>query len=104
MRVLVLCDDYWHPARVPREGLGTLTGTEFAFDWIENAHDWSAEIMMKYPLVILTKSNNVSSADRTPWMADAVQAAFADYVRKGNGLLAIHSGTADYEQAPVLRG
>jgi type 1 glutamine amidotransferase len=104
MRVLVLCDDYWHPARVPREGLGTLTGTEFAFDWIENAHDWSAEIMMKYPLVILTKSNNVSSADRTPWMTDTVQAAFADYVRKGNGLLAIHSGTADYEQAPVLRG
>jgi type 1 glutamine amidotransferase len=103
MKVLVLCDDYWHPARVPREGLGTVTGTEFAFDWIENAQDWSAEIMMKYPTVILTKSNNVSSTDRTPWMTDIVQAAFADYVRKGNGLLAIHSGTADYEQAPVLR-
>jgi type 1 glutamine amidotransferase len=32
-----------------------------------------------------------------------VQAAFTEYVRKGNGLLAIHSGTAGYEQAPVLR-
>lgn len=103
MRVLVICDDYWHPARVPREGLGTLKGTEFAFDWIENAHDWSADTMMNYPLTILTKSDNVSSTDRTPWMADTVQAAFLDYVRKGNGLLAIHSGTADYQQAPVLR-
>lgn len=104
MKTLVLCDDYWHPARVPREGLGALTGFEFAFDWIENAHDWSSENMMTYPMVILTKSNNVSAIDRTSWMTDSVQAAFSEYVRKGNGLLAIHSGTAEYEQTPVLRG
>jgi hypothetical protein len=36
MKTLVLCDDYWHPARVPQEGLRQLTGTEFPFDWIEN--------------------------------------------------------------------
>ena len=103
MQTLVLCDDYWHPARLPREGLGALTGVEFTFDWIENARDWSLEHMLTYPLVILTKSNNVSSTDRTGWMTDIVQAAFSDYVRKGNGLLAIHSGTADYAQMPVLR-
>ena len=103
MKVLVFCDDYWHPARIPREGLGALTGIEFTFDWIENARDGSAETMMTYPVVVLTKSNNVSSTDRTEWMTDAVQAAFSDYVRKGNGLLAIHSGMAEYEQKPVLR-
>jgi type 1 glutamine amidotransferase len=104
MKISVLCDDYWHPARVPREGLGALKGGEFTFDWIENAHDWSPEHMITYPLVILTKSNNVSATDQTGWMKDAVQAAFAEYVRKGNGLLAIHSGTAEYDQMPVLRG
>ena len=104
MKILVLCDDYWHPARIPREGLGALTGSEFTFDWIEDARDWSFEIMMTYPLVILTKSNNISGADRTRWMTDTVEAAFSDYVRKGNGLLAIHSGTAEYDQKPVLRG
>ena len=104
MQVMVLCDDYWHPARVPREGLGGLKGSEFEFDWIENAHDWSPEKMADYPLVILTKSNHVSSTDKTGWMTEAVQAAFVDYVSKGNGLLAIHSGTADYEEKPVLRG
>ena len=103
MKTLVLCDDSWHPARIPRQGLGRLTGTEFTFDWIENAREWSPEIMMAYPLVILTKSNNISSTDRTGWMTEAVQATFSDYVRKGNGLLAIHSGTAEYEQMPVLR-
>ncbi|MGD8455487.1 MAG: ThuA domain-containing protein [Anaerolineales bacterium] len=59
---------------------------------------------MAYPLVILTKSNNVSAADRTGWMTDEIQAAFAAYVHKGNGLFAIHSGTAEYDHMPVLRG
>ena len=42
MKTLVLYDDYWPPARVPREGLRQLIVTEFTFDWIENAQDWSS--------------------------------------------------------------
>ena len=103
MQTLVLCDDYWHPARVPRTGLNPLEDQGFAFDWIEDAHDWSAERMAAYRLVILTKSNHISSSDRNGWMTDDVQSAFADHVRKGNGLLAIHSGTADYQEMTVLR-
>jgi type 1 glutamine amidotransferase len=103
MKVLVLCDDYWHPARTPREGLQALTGSEFAFDWIEDARDWSPEIMRAYPLVILTKSNNISAGDQTGWMTDNVQAVFVEFVRRGGGSLAIHSGTAEYEEKRVLR-
>lgn len=103
MQTLVLCDDRWHPARVPREGLSGLKEKGFAFDWIEDARDWSAKRMAAYPLVILTKSNHISSADWSGWMTDDVQSAFADYVRRGNGLLAIHSGTADYQEMTVLR-
>jgi type 1 glutamine amidotransferase len=104
MKALVLCDDYWHPAQIPREGLRALDGTEFSFDWIESTRDWSPERLMDYPVVILTRSNNTSPTDQTGWMTDSVQAAFVEYVRSGHGLLAIHSGTAGYEQAPVLRG
>lgn len=104
MKALVLCDDYWHPARIPRQGLGPLAMHELAFEWIEDARDWSAELMRNYPVTILTKSNNVSAADRAEWMTDSVQAAFVDYVGAGHGLLAIHSGTAEYEHKPLLRG
>ena len=58
---------------------------------------------MSYPLVILTKSNNVSSSNQNKWMTDEVQSAFAEYVRKGNGLLAIHSGTAGYLETSILQ-
>jgi type 1 glutamine amidotransferase len=104
MRTLVICDDYWHPARTARAGLGALQDSDFEFDWIEHAGDWSAERMAEYPLVVLTKANNISSADQQPWVTEAVEQAFLEYVRSGNGLLAIHSGTAGYTQAPVLRG
>ena len=104
MKILVLCGDAWHPPEIPRKGLDSLAGTEITFDWIEDARDWTPEIMTAYPLVILTKSDNVSVRDKTSWMTDAVQAAFTDYVSKGNGLLAIHSGTAEYDQKPIIRG
>jgi type 1 glutamine amidotransferase len=104
MRVLVVCDDYYHPARTARSGLAPLEGSDLAFDWIENAGDWSAERMAGYPVVLMTKSDNVSAADRDPWITEAVQQAFVDYVRQGNGLLVIHSGAADLDRKPVIRG
>jgi type 1 glutamine amidotransferase len=104
MRILVLCDDRWHPAQTPRTGLGALGEWGFEGDWIENAGDWSAERMAGYPLAVLTKANNVSATDERTWMTGEIEQAFLDYVRRGNGLLVIHSGTAGYRESPVLRG
>lgn len=103
MRALVLCDDIWHPARTIQIGLQPLEQAGIAFDWIEHAGDWSAERMAGYPVVILAKSNNVSSADKMPWVTEEIEASFLAYVSAGNGLLAIHSGTAGYEERAVLR-
>ena len=102
MRILVLCDDRWHPASTPQGGLEPLAD-EFTFDFIENAEEWSAERMAAYPLVLLTKSNDTTATDHRPWMSDAAQQAFLDYVRAGSGLLVIHSGSASYADKPVLR-
>ena len=102
MRTLVLCDDYWHPASTVRAGLCGLGDCGFEFDWIENAAEWSAKGMAEYPLVIFAKSDNVSATDQSHWVTEEIQQAFVDYVRKGNGLLVIHSGTV-YAEVPVMR-
>jgi type 1 glutamine amidotransferase len=81
----------------------SLQETEFTFDWMTDTGSWSPEGMAAYRLVILAKSNQRSPEDQTAWMEDSVQEAFKDYVRRGNGLLAVHAGTVDYEKAPVLR-
>jgi type 1 glutamine amidotransferase len=103
MRVLVLCDDPWHPARVVREGLVALQNAKFEFEWIEDAGHWSAERMAGYPMVLFAKSNNVSGADRSAWMTPETEKAFLEYVRAGNGLLVVHSGSAGYKETAVMR-
>ncbi len=103
MQTLVLADDRYHPAHVARTGLGALGDCGFTFDWIENAGDWSAERMAAYPLTILVKANNVSAQDERKWMTPAIESALRDYVRAGNGLLTIHSGTAGYRDTTMLR-
>lgn len=102
MRVLVLCDDHWHPASTVRAGLDALAKGDFDFDWIENAAEWSAERMAGYPVVLFTKSDNVSATDERSWVTEKVQQTFVETVRQGHGLLAVHSGTV-YAQKPTMR-
>lgn len=102
MRVLVLADDYWHPASVVREGLAPLAAQGYTFDWILDGSEWAPERLADYPLVILSKSNNTTPEDQTPWVTPDVEQAFADYVRAGGGLLVLHSGTV-YKDTDVLR-
>jgi type 1 glutamine amidotransferase len=102
MRVLIMCDDYWHPASTVRAGLNALEDCDFEFEWVENTADWSPESLFEYPLVVFVKSDNVSAADQTSWVSEEVQQAFTSYVRAGHGLLVVHSGTV-YERVPEMR-
>ena len=102
MRTLVICDDYWHPASTPRQGLENLQNCGFEFDWLENTKNWSPENISAYQLVLFTKSDNVSAQDKTRWVSADIQQAFVSYVRAGNGLLVVHSGTV-YKDVPEMR-
>jgi type 1 glutamine amidotransferase len=103
MNVLVLCDDHWHPARTSRTGLSPLTKAGFTFDFVEDVSAWSPAWLDAYPVVLLTKSNNVSSTDDMPWVTPAVEAAVAAHVCRGGGLLVVHSGTVGYGNTQTLR-
>jgi len=102
-RVLVLCEDLHHPAATVRDGLGLL-GSEFEFDWIENAQTWTPDTLHDYQMILLAKSNTRAFGDRTPWLEGEHCGAFDRCVSAGGRLLAIHSGTASYRDvAPVRR-
>lgn len=103
MKVLVLCDDRWHPAQTPRGGLTPLAALGYEFAFVEDASGWSAAQLDGYPVVLLAKADNISSADWAPWVTPHIEAAFAAYVRKGGGLLVVHSGTVVAETSQVLR-
>ena len=93
MRVLLICDDYWHPGQIPIDGSAPLAEQGFQFDAVTNANDFSPGMLKRYPAVLLCKCDEVSHEDRQPWKTEAVQKAFVDYVEDGGGLLVVHSGT-----------
>lgn len=103
-RILVFCDDLYHPAGTVRAGLTPLAGAgSFTLDWVEDAAGWDPARLRDYAAVLLSKSNVCSHADKTPWLAGPTENALRDYVRAGGGLVAVHSGTAGYRDWPAVR-
>jgi uncharacterized protein len=104
MKVLVFCDDLYHPAATVRAGLAPLTTAgPFAFDWVENPAGWDPRQLSGYDAALLSKSNVCSATDKTPWLAGPAESALRVFVQTGGGLLAVHSGTASYKDAPGVR-
>jgi type 1 glutamine amidotransferase len=102
MRVLIFCDDYWHPGQVIIDGTAPLAQQGFQFDVIKNANDLSPDKLKDYPVVLLSKSDNVSQEDKQPWKTQEMQKAFVDYVEGGGGLLVTHSGTVCGQNTEAL--
>lgn len=104
MHVLVFCDDRWHLASVVKSGLEPLMNEGFEFVFKENMIDLTMDLLEQFPVIILAKSNNFSSTDTTEWATEEAQKIFESYVQNGGGLLAVHSGTAGYREASIIRG
>ena len=102
MRVLLLCDDFWHPGQVPIDGISPLKERGFQFDIITEAKEFEPNMLASYPVVIMSKCDECSQNDKTPWKTPAVEQAFVDYVENGGGLLVIHTGLVAGEHTETL--
>ncbi|MBC8062700.1 MAG: ThuA domain-containing protein [Clostridiaceae bacterium] len=98
MNVLVICDDRWHPGEVVRAGVDPLQNKGFEFDFIFDASEFTEDKIKNYPVIIFSKSNNISSTNTDTWVTSEVENEFTKYVKNGGGLLVIHSGTAGYKE------
>ena len=102
MRVLLLCDDYWHPGQIPVDGVSPLKEQGFHFDIIKNASEFKPDMLSGYPVVILSKCDESTPDEKKSWKTVAVQEAFIDYVENGGGLLIIHTGLVAGENTKAL--
>jgi len=102
MRVLLICDDYWHPGQVPIDGIAPLKERGIEFDIITDANDFKTEMLDSYPVVIMSKCDEISPTDKTSWKSNDVQQAFIKYVENGGGLLVIHTGLVAGEDTEAL--
>ncbi|MDR2543299.1 MAG: ThuA domain-containing protein, partial [Treponema sp.] len=102
MRILLLCDDYYHPGKTVIDGIEPLKEQGFHFDVIIDARDFSLEMLDRYPVVFLCKMDEGSQTDRSPWKTHEVQEAFVNYVQNGNALVVVHSGIVPAKEEVML--
>lgn len=103
MKVWAICGDRWHPAVTVRQGLDKLEGSEFQFTITEQLEEFDAERLNDYPMVMVCRANSQSDEEKEFWMNEEVQHAFEHYVERGGSLLAVHAGTAGYNETGVFR-
>ena len=93
MRILLFCDDYYHPGEIPVKGVAPLQAKGYNIDIINDTTVFDPAIIFDYDVVIMSKCDHISQANNESWKTPEVQTAFVDFVEKGGGLLAVHSGT-----------
>ncbi|MBR6789602.1 MAG: ThuA domain-containing protein [Oscillospiraceae bacterium] len=98
MKVLVICDDIWHPGEVIARGLAPLADKGIDLDVVMDAKDILVKDMLtEYDVMIVAKGDALTGANsQANWFEDEVTAVMPcdirEYIENGGGLIALHAG------------
>lgn len=97
MKLLLIADDYWHPAEVLTRGLAFLTENGHTMDVVMDAKDIvTEELLRRYEVVIIAKGNQLVNGNQHGWFDDGVTLVgpegYREYVENGGSILALHAG------------
>jgi type 1 glutamine amidotransferase len=102
MRVLLFCDEHYHPGKVAIEGVAPLKEKGYEFDIIKNGKDFKPEILANYSVVLMGKCDDSTPEDQSSWKTPEIQQAFIDFVEKGGGMMVVHNGTVAGENTGAM--
>lgn len=106
MKVLLVCDDIWHPSEVIEKGLEALRDPRFTFDIVKAAKDiLTPERIAAYPVILCCKGDSVNASNTAPWFEEGVTEVgpgqLEDYVRAGGGFISLHACNTAGPQSPM---
>ena len=100
MKVLVICDDFWHPGEIVSRGLKPLEKQGYELDVVMYVRDMlTKEMIREYDVIVNAKGNVFGPANNTPWFDEGLPTMvmpkdFRDYVEEGHGFIALHAGNS----------
>ena len=97
MKVLLLCDDTWHPAEIIERGLRSMNTEDMEFDIVKTAKDiLTPEFVRSYDAVVNCHGDSINASNPNPWFEKGVTEfgaeEFKAYVEQGGALVVVHSG------------
>lgn len=98
MKVLLLCDDLWHPGEAVRFGLDFLVEQGHSITTVMDAKDIvTPELLRAHDAVIIAKGNALNGANaQAPWFEDGITyvdpKGYQRYVEEGGAMLVLHAG------------
>jgi type 1 glutamine amidotransferase len=104
MKILVICDDFYHHEEVIKPGLAFLQDEHdvtFASDMSE--YSFADKPLSSYDVVIPTKELHTSKSNKESWLTEAVEKQFTDYANNGGGFLFIHAGVVLCMKSPAVK-
>lgn len=104
MKVLVICDDFWHPGEIIARGLKPLEMKGYELDVVMNVRDMlTNEMIREYDVIVNAKSNVFSPSNKAPWFEEGLTAVmpndFRAYIEEGHGFIALHAGNCFSRQS-----
>lgn len=107
-KLLVICDDVWHPAEIIEQGFSYIQSEEIQFDFVRTAKDiLTEEMLAEYPIVFCCKGNSINAANQEPWFEEGVTEVgpkeIERYIENGGVYVVLHAGSAvhpDWFAAP----
>ena len=93
MKILLFCDDHYHPGDVPIKGLEPLKAKGYNIDVISDSSNFDIATLANYKVIIMSKCDHISMENHESWKTPAFQQAMVNFVENGGGLLVTHSGT-----------
>lgn len=104
MKTLVICGDYWHPAEIVKRGMHALPdAADFGFDFVEDAKDLLyPDMLAQYDVIVNAKMDVLTEGNQHEWfqknVTEVMPADLRAWTEGGKGFLALHGGTAFYQQ------
>ena len=104
MKVLVICDDFYHRGEVIKEGLDFLRDEfdmTYAMDMSE--YSFADKPLSGYNVVIIAKENLISNSNKDHWFDENIEKQFEEYVSNGGGLIFLHAGAVLCRNFAILK-
>ncbi|MCL1997403.1 MAG: ThuA domain-containing protein [Turicibacter sp.] len=102
MRILLFCDEHYHPGQVVIDGMSPLKAKGYNFDIIKNGRDFQLGMLQDYEVVVMTKCDEATPEDRESWKSAEIQREFVEFVENGGGLLFVHSGLVAGKDTAIM--